>query len=250
MRAAQYDKGNDVRGNVFMLHLPRTYAVRLVVFYSWSAHCCYTHKNEPTMKNILSALLLFFAISHNAFADFSEMEIKSGLSGDYSLAVLVHDQREYVLKGDYPEKVIGAYLKGMFRVRSNIDTYFSTPLADEMAEGLRKSFVKDKWLAVASIATTKKDTAEDLASLIKTAKLHRNLVVTVKEIWVESYKNSSVNYDLNIAVYDQNAKLLAITDERGSHDSKEWGYSAAAEIFRLTMSSVLKKPDFIAALAK
>jgi hypothetical protein len=202
------------------------------------------------MKNILSALILFFSMTQLAVADFSSMELKSGMTGDYSLAILVHDQREYVLKGEYEEKVIGGYLKGMFRVRSNIITYYQTPLADEISEGLRKSFVKEKWLAVASIATSKKDTADDLASLIKTAKLHRNIVVTVKEMWVESYKTSTVAYDLNFAVYDENAKLLVEANEKGSLDSKEWGYGAAAEIFRVVLSSTLKKPDFNAALKK
>jgi hypothetical protein len=202
------------------------------------------------MKQILSALFFFFVISLQAFADFGEMELKYGKAGDYSLAILVHDQREYVLKGDYQENVIGGYLKGMFRVRSNINTYYRTPLADEISEGIRKSFVKEKWLAVASIATTKKDTAEDLASLIKTARLHRNIVVTVKEMWVESYKTSTVAYDLNFAVYDETAKLLVEANEKGSLDTKEWGYTAAAEVFRLILSSTLQKPEFIGALSK
>jgi hypothetical protein len=64
------------------------------------------------MKNVLSALLLLFAISQQAFAYFTEMDIKSDLGGDYSLAVLVHDQRSYILKGEYPANVMGAYLKG------------------------------------------------------------------------------------------------------------------------------------------
>jgi hypothetical protein len=82
-------------------------------------------------------------------------------------------------------------------------TYSQEPLADEMAEGLRKSFAKDKWLAVATITTSHKEQKEDLVSLIKTAKLKRNIVVTVNELWAETAQRTSVTYSFTIAIFDE-----------------------------------------------
>lgn len=199
------------------------------------------------MNKFLLTLLFGLAVAHQAIAGFDEMVIKSAQSGNYSLAILVHDQREYILKREHPENVIGGYLKGIFRVRSNITTSNQGPLADEMADGIRKSFVKENWLAVATIATTLKDNKEDLASLIKTAKLKRNIVITVNELWVESYKNTSVMYNFNVAVFDDNAQLLARLDEQGTHETTEWGEDGAAEIVQLVILSAFTKPDFISA---
>jgi len=198
------------------------------------------------MKRLLSIALL--ALSLPALAGLEDLTINSSQRGEYVLGVIASDQRPYVVSGETPPNVAGAYIKGVFRIRTHIKTDTETPVADEITAGLRKALTKNKWLGVATIATTHTDTAVDVASLVKTAKLKRTLVVTVNDLWAESYRNTTVNYGLTISVFDEAGKDLAKAEVSGQHDTREWGCDGAAEILSKVMADTLAKPEFVAAL--
>jgi hypothetical protein len=187
-------------------------------------------------------------ISGFVLAGFDDLVIQTDVHGDYVLGVIAHDQRDYVMKGDTPEDVWGRYIKGIFRTRAEVKTDSGTPVAAEVAEGLRKALIKSKWLSAAVIGVSSKDTREDVLSLVKTAKLRRCVVVTINDLWTESYKNTSVNYKFTILVLDDKAQQLAQAESTGVHDTREWGGDAAAEIFGRVMTETLAKPEFSAAL--
>jgi len=198
------------------------------------------------MKHLLPAAL--FSIALPAFAGLEDLNIDTKLRGDYVLGVIASDQRSYVVSGETPPNIGGAYIKGIFHIRTHIKTDTEAPVADEIAAGLRKAFTKSQWLGVATIGTTHTDTPADVVSLVKTAKLKRTLVVTVNDMWAEAYSNTSVNYTFTIAVLDDKGKELAKTEETGKHTTREWGCDAAAEILGRVMTATLAKPEFVAAL--
>jgi hypothetical protein len=197
-------------------------------------------------RSVAGAVLL--SLSGLAYAGLDELDIKTDLHGAYVIGVMAHDQREYVVKGETPENVIGGYIKGILRTRAQVKTDTEEPLSDVVSEGLRKSFVKNKWFAAAAIPTALKDTDENLATLIKTAKLKRCLIVTVNDLWTESYRNTSVNYKFTIAVFDDQARKLAKSEATGVYDTGAWGGDAAAEILSQVMTDTLAKPEFATAL--
>jgi hypothetical protein len=196
---------------------------------------------------LLGATTLALA-SSLAFAGFSDLAIKSTLSGRYVLGIAVHDQRFYVLNGETQEKEIGKYVGGVFRTRKPVETDSGSTAATEIAEGLSRYFQKQKWLAVASFGTSAKMSDNDINGLIKTAKLRRSMVVTIKDIWCEAYRNTSVNFEFEISVKDDKAQTLATFSKKGVHDTSQWGSEAVAELFGPLMTEALDTPEFIAAL--
>lgn len=200
------------------------------------------------MKIILFAIFGFIVMG-NALAGLEDLNIKSDAGGDYVLGVFAHDRREYVLSGETDENVAGAYIKGIFRIRNYVKTDSEAPLAVEVAEGLRKSFVEGKkWLGVTTIRFQTKNSFSELQEIAKQAKLRRSIVVTINDLWTESYRNTSVNYKFTISVLDENGQVLVATTSEGVHDTREWACDAAAEILSRVLSSALVKADFIGAL--
>lgn len=197
------------------------------------------------MKRLLSIALL--SVTPPAFAGLEDLNIDTKLRGDYVLGVVASDQRPYVTSGETPPNIAGAYIKGIFHIRTHIKTDTEAPVAEELATGLRKALTKAKWLGVATIGTTYTDTPADVTSLVKTAKLKRTLVVTVNDMWAEAYSNTTVTYTFSIAVLDDKGNELAKAEESGKHTTREWGCDAAAEILGRVMTHTLAKPEFVAA---
>ena len=199
----------------------------------------------------ISAVLLAFLVSGSAFAGFDDVEIVSNLRGEYVLGILVSDQREGVLKWDAKENLIGAHHSGMFRSRKDLLTGSEGPVSDEMLEGLRKEFSK-RWLTVAPLSSTSKDSNEAIGIKIRKAKLHRSFVVTVHSIWVEApYKgDTTINYGLTVSIMNDAAVVLARKTYEGISQSTQWGYWGATEIFGTLMSSALADPEITNALLK
>lgn len=200
------------------------------------------------MKFNRSLIATAMLISSTAYADMADLKIQSDLRGDYVIGVAAHDQRESVLKGEMGESQIGGYIKGMFRTRAKTLTNSEIPAADELAEGLRVFFSGQKWLGVAAIATTSKESRAEVDSRIKKAALKRTLLVTIDDLWTESYRNTSVNYKFTITVLNDSAQELAKVVSEGIHDTSSWGDDAAGEIFSKVMTDTLRKPEFAAAL--
>lgn len=195
---------------------------------------------------ILGTLALF--ISSLSFAGMDDLNIQSDLRGEYVIGVMAHDQREMVLKDGTPEAVIGGYIKGMFRTRAKTLTNSEGPVADELADGLQLFFKKQKWLGVAAIATTSKDSRTEVDARIKKAALKRTVLVTIDDLWTESYSNTTVTYKFTITVLNEIAQELSKVTFDGHHDTRAWGDDAAAEIFSKIMTDTLRKPEFVAAL--
>lgn len=198
------------------------------------------------MKNFAIALVAF---SGSAVAGLDDLNISSVLlRGEYVIGLVAHDQRDFVLREGYPEKQIGGYIGGMFRTRKATLTNSDGPVADELAEGLRKYFVSRQWAGASALMTSAKDTPTDVENKIIRAGLKRTLLVTINDLWTESYRNTSVTYKFTISVRDAKAKELAKAEYVGTHDTREWGDEAAAEIFSRLMTETLSKPEFISVL--
>lgn len=197
-------------------------------------------------KHLLLAVLFLFANFTQAGTD--ELDFRSNQAGDYVLGVMAHDQRSFVVSGESPEAIVGGYIKGILRTRAHAMTYAELPLSATLAEGMRKNFQKLNWLGAVSLKTTPKESQADVEETIKKAALRRTLLVTIDDVWTESYRNTSVNYKFTMAVFDDKASKLATTTYSGVHDTRAWGDDAVAEIFSMLMTQTLDKPDFRAAL--
>lgn len=197
------------------------------------------------MKTLAIALLAF---SSSAFAGLDQLTINSSLRGDYVIGLIAHDQRDFVLREGYPENQVGGYIGGMFRTRKATYTNSDTPVADAMADGLRKFFTGPQWAGAAALTSSVKDSPAAIEKKISRAGLKRTLLVTIDDLWAESYRNTSVTYKFRISVRDAKAKELARAEYTGTHDTSVWGDDAAAEIFSKLMTETLSKPDFVAAL--
>lgn len=197
------------------------------------------------MKTLAFALL---AVSTSAFAGLDQLTINSSLRGDYVIGLIAHDQRDFVLREGYPENQLGGYIGGMFRTRKATYTNSDSPVADELADGLRKFFTSPQWAGAAALSTSAKDSVAEIEKKISRAGLKRTLLVTINDLWTESYRNTSVSYKFTISVRDAKARELARAEYTGTHDTSVWGDDAAAEIFSRLMTDSLSQPDFAAAL--
>jgi len=97
------------------------------------------------MHHLFPLLLLFLSFGVHAGGD--ELSIDSDLQGKYILAIVVHDQRPQVLRGEATEATIGSYAGSIFsQARKPSLTNSEHALAEALSEGLRKSFMNNKWL--------------------------------------------------------------------------------------------------------
>lgn len=196
-------------------------------------------------------ICLLLAIAQNAFASFNDLEIKTSLSGDYVLGVMVSDQRETVSKWGAAENLIGAHHSGMFKNRKDLLTSTQGTVTTELTEGLRKQFAL-KWLSVAPLSSTAKDSPEVLVGKIRQAKLHRTFLITLKTLWVEAQPSNqtAITYGFVISILDDKGTELAKTDLEGLQTTNQWGYWGATEIFGMLISGALENKKIIDALTK
>ncbi|NTV69881.1 MAG: hypothetical protein HGA71_07020 [Azonexaceae bacterium] len=198
--------------------------------------------------NIKALVFALLAVSGSAFAGLDQLTISSSLRGDYVIGLIAHDQRDFVLHEGYPENQLGGYIGGMFRTRRATYTNSDKPVADELADGLRQFFTNPQWAGAAALSSSAKDSVAEVEKRISRAGLKRTVLVTINDLWTESYRNTSVSYKFTISVRDAKAKELARAEYTGTHDTSVWGDDAAAEIFSRLMTDSLSRPEFIAAL--
>ena len=198
-----------------------------------------------------NALLVAATLAYcsSAAAGFDTLDIKTDFSCGYVLGIAVHDQRPTVLSGEAKESMIGgANGGGILFKRSYTYTNSEIPAAEAMAEGLSRSIYRDKCLGTAMLHAAATVKPEDVIAKIRKAKLRRTMLVSINQLWTESYRNTGVEYKLRVAVLDEEGRELAQTTLETNQTLREWGEDAVAIIFGQQLTEALKKPEFVSAL--
>ena len=199
------------------------------------------------MLRLIPLLLLILGFGVHAGVD--ELAIDSDLQGKYILAIVVHDQRPQVLRGEATEATIGSYAGSIFSpARKPTLTNSEQALAESLAEGLRKSFMKHKWLGVAVIPTKAGYGEHEILDRIRRGGSKRSLLITIDKLWAESQKDTEVDYRLRISVRNQRAQELAKAVLEMNRIVRDWGDDAVANVLSTQLTALLARPEFIAAL--
>ena len=199
------------------------------------------------MRRLISLLLLIVTLGAQAGVD--EMSIESDLQGKYILAIVVHDQRPAVLRGEATEATIGSYAGSIFSpARKPTLTNSEQPLAEALSEGLRKAFMKHNWLGIAVIPTRASHSDHDVLDRIRRGGSKRSLLITIDKLWAESQKDTEVDYRLRVSIRNQRAQELTKATLETNRIVRDWGDDAVASILSTQLSALLSRPEFVAAL--
>jgi hypothetical protein len=153
------------------------------------------------------------------------------------------------MRGEATEATIGSYAGSIFSpARKPTLTNSEQPLAEALAEGLRKSFMKHKWLGVAVIPTKANHGDQEVLERIRRGGSKRSLLITIDKLWAESQKDTEVDYRLRVSVRNQRAQELAKAVLEMNRIVRDWGDDAVAGVLSSQLTALLARPEFVAAL--
>lgn len=125
-----------------------------------------------------------------------------------TVVVAAEDRREYVVSGDEPASFVGELRNG-YGMPFNVTTEGEVAFSTVVAESIRRE------LAAAGFNAAVATNAQDLSSSMKSKNARRGLLVNIAEFKADTMNRSTVSYDLNASVVDQNGRVVATHNVKG-----------------------------------
>ena len=135
---------------------------------------------------------------------------------DRSIAVVVQDQRPYVLTGEKDPDFVGLQ-RGGFGNPFDVTTASRKPLADDFGNAIIAA-LSSKEAKVSALTVTPDETPEDVRSALAHTKADRQVLLTIKEWKADTYTNTALHYNLLISVLDADGTMLALQERVGEDD--------------------------------
>jgi hypothetical protein len=173
-----------------------------------------------------------------------------------TIAVAVLDQRPVILEGK--EQKIAGLIRGGWGNPFHTYTTSGNPLADDMAETIKRSLEKSGFTVV-TIGTTPAADVKPAMELLTKQKKHKSLLLAFK-VWLPdlgSGGNLSLDHDLTLYVLGPQGNILAEASDKNHKDvCVIRGFSAITEryeecavsAFKTIIESLFSRPGVPAAL--
>jgi hypothetical protein len=136
------------------------------------------------------------------------------LSSSATLALGVHDQRQYVVSTNKPESWVGL-IRSRVGIPFDVHTKSGDALSSDVAFALVQVFGFHKVQANAVTIASSASREQAVESLIK-AGLPKALLVTIEEWRTDTYTTTRVDYRLRAELFDGSGKQIARNDVQGS----------------------------------
>ena len=164
-------------------------------------------------KNGLLFVVLLCVLSGCAYGnryDYSGVVADLDFSGDASIIVAVHDQREYVISGAKNPDFIGLQRQkfGTPGLPYNVRTENGKPLADNIAQAISQS-LSGVGLKVTPVILAYTDTPKMALSKLTPLGADRIVMVVIKEWKTDNMHNARLMYDLYLKVFGPDKRVLA-----------------------------------------
>jgi len=186
---------------------------------------------------LLLPLFLFFngcidqhASLSNTYA-YHDVILNLNYSGSNRIAVAVHDQRTLVVSGKKSPIYAGSVMS-IVRQKSDVTTESGRQLAADMVGSICMSLKYNGFRTIPVFVAHSDRPGQVMKKLLKT-KASRYVLVTLSTWESNTYKNTTLNFDLRLDVYNRDSKLLARKESSGEVDiaGKLSGPHTSAKIF-------------------
>jgi hypothetical protein len=133
----------------------------------------------------------------------------------------VRDQREDVVSGDDKESIVG-HQRSLYGIPFDVQTASYKPFATELAQLIAKAIsAKGQTVQVVTASPFKREDVA-LQGLVGTG-ADRLLLFTVIDWNADTYSETTLNYDLRVAVYDRSGRKLGESSAKGEDELKANG---------------------------
>lgn len=170
--------------------------------------------------------------------DFSSVTADISGSGNSSVCIATHDQREYVVSGKKRPDFVGLQ-RGGYGNPFNVSTKSNKPFADDVTDVIAASLAKKGFKAV-PIRVALADRPEAVVEKVIAANADRIIIVTLKDWKSDTYMNVALAYDVTLRVYSGQGKKLGEKNIEG-RDNLDEGESSPARYARTAVPMALKK---------
>lgn len=168
------------------------------------------------------------------------------------LALATHDRRAYVLSGTKPPAFVGVE-RGRFGGPSDVATPDGRPLAQDISQALASSLKRAGFTPVVLTVSPRAAPDEVQSALARAAR--RAMLLTVREWQTDTAVNTTLTYDVSLAVIDPSGralveKRLSGRDELGGSTLNPTRHAREAipRAFKAKLEALLNDPDVQRAL--
>ena len=184
--------------------------------------------------SLLGALLLLSGcISYSYRLDHVAPELSS--SGQARVAVACHDQRSYVISGEYKPQNVGV-VRSTVGIPAKMSTASGKPLAQDVGEVLRKALAQ-KGFQASLLSTAASDSVEEVYDKLKATGAERLLYLQINQWRTDTFNNLRFENDFVLQIMDKEGAVLAETTRAGDDDL---GFLFGMNLLKMTQERVAK----------
>lgn len=169
---------------------------------------------------VLSTLVLVAVTSPVQAAlykhEYRDVVANISVEANYSIAVTVHDHREYVLDGKKPSKFVGI-VRGGFGNPWDVETASGNPLAADMTQSLVKA-LSAKGVKAQPVTVLPADDRQGAVDKLKSTGAERLLLLRLSDWKCDAGVNTAHIYDLALIIFDSQGNELASAELKGRDD--------------------------------
>lgn len=152
-------------------------------------------------------------------------------SGNITVAIATHDQRQYVLSGQSAPNYVGMQ-RGQYGFPFNVMTVSGKTLAEDMTASICNSLSTRGFKTVA-VTVAHSDSKNRVVEKMREQKSNRLLLLSLNKWQSDSFLNTVLSYDLRLDVFDAEGNKLAEEglkgdDELGGDFGDPSGYAREA----------------------
>lgn len=140
----------------------------------------------------------------------------TGLHGNGTVAVAVHDERPDVVSGKKTPQFVG-FQRGGFGNTFDVTTGGDKPLSVDMTESLVASLKRSGFKAQA-VAVSFIESAESAREALVATGADRSVLLTVREWKSDSMMRVGLDYDLRLSILGKNGTVLAESQVQGTKE--------------------------------
>ena len=175
-------------------------------------------------------------------------------AGTYKVAIATYDQRYYVVNGDKPADFVGLR-RAKYGIPFDMETASGNPLAQDFTETISRSFAAKGFRATPVIVYSSDTNYKTVKANLKQTGAHRLILLILYEWKSDTFRNTSLTYNVLLEVFDENGRLIAHKRISGNDDlggrfikSKVYAKNAVHEAFKEKIELLLNDKNISKAL--
>jgi hypothetical protein len=175
--------------------------------------CCQPLRFVPALVFLM---MISFGCAVGNKHRYHDATIHLGIVGGKTIAVTVHDQREYVVNGSKATHFVGLS-RGGFGNPFNVGTVTGKPLAEDMTVAISAA-LKKAGFQVRPIFSSYSEEPQRIIQNLQKAGMQCLAILCIHNWKSDTYTRTALIYDVSLSIYDQDGKLLGESKIEGHDD--------------------------------